>query len=63
MTAIDVQEVVLTDTPCHLFRDALKSLETNKTVTAVAAPVGRKPGTYPKEHLEKIKLRIAKALF
>jgi three-Cys-motif partner protein len=63
LTAFGVQEFVLTETPCYLFRDALKSLETSKAVTQVAAPVGRKPGTYPKDQLSEIKLRFAKGLF
>ncbi|HEV8002470.1 MAG TPA: hypothetical protein VGP63_21465, partial [Planctomycetaceae bacterium] len=63
LTAFDVKEFVLTETPCYLFKDALRSLETSKTVTQVAAPAGRKPGKYPDDRLNEIKLRFAKSLF
>ncbi len=63
MTVLDIKEFVLTETPCYLFRDALRSLEMNKTLTPVAAPLGRKPGQYPEDRLHAIKLQFAKMLF
>jgi hypothetical protein len=63
MTAWAVKEYVLCETPCYLFKNALRSLEISKKVTPLNVPVGRKPGTFPDEHLEKITLRFANSLF
>jgi hypothetical protein len=65
MSAHKVKEYVLTDTPCYLFKTALKSLEVgaHKTATVVRESLGRKPGTYPDEQLEQIELRFDASLF
>jgi hypothetical protein len=64
-TASKVKEYVLTDTPCYLFRAALRSLETgpNKRTTVIAAPPDRKPGTYPEDQLDQITLAFEQQLF
>jgi three-Cys-motif partner protein len=56
MKVAAIKEFVLTDTPCYLFKRALKSLEKNKRAFAVQAPAGRKPGTF--NNLDKIILRF-----
>jgi hypothetical protein len=65
MSVYQVKEYVLTDTPCHLFKAALKSLEVGKRkcVRINKAPPGRKPGTYPDEQLEKIEVTFEGSLF
>jgi three-Cys-motif partner protein len=63
MTAWAVKEYVLCETPCYLFKNALRSLEMNKTMTTLSFPVGRKPGTFPDEQLDKIRLSFASSLF
>jgi hypothetical protein len=65
MTAQEIKEFVLTETPCCLFKTALKSLETgkNKKVTAVKQPPGRKRGEYPDDLLDRIELRFDESLF
>lgn len=63
MTAWAVKEYVLCETPCCLFKNALRSLEMSKKVTPLSVPVGRKPGTFPDEQLDKISLRFANSLF
>jgi hypothetical protein len=65
MSAYEVKEYVLTDTPCYLFKTALKSLEVRKplSVRVVKAPEGRKPGTYPDDQLEDIGLTFERSLF
>lgn len=61
LTVAAVREFVLTETPCYSFKKvALRSLEMAKAVTPVAAPVGRKPGTYPDDQM---KLRFSRPLF
>ena len=40
MTAMEVKEFVLVETPCYLFKEALRKLESNKTAKVIAAPVG-----------------------
>ena len=65
MTVDEIKGYVLTDTPCYLFKGALKSLEDRKppSVTVVKAPTGRKPGTYPDEQLGDIVLAFERSLF
>jgi three-Cys-motif partner protein len=58
MTASEIKEYVLAETPCYLFKNALKSLETKKAVAVIAEPVGRKPGTFPDYLLDTVKLRF-----
>jgi len=50
LTVEEVKTFVLTETPCYLFKGALKRLEKNSKLLPVAPPVGRKPGTYPDEY-------------
>lgn len=63
LSAKELKEFVLTDTPCYLFRDALRSLETANSVKIVGAPQNRKPGTFPEEILSEIRVQFQKALF
>jgi three-Cys-motif partner protein len=65
MSAAEVKEFVLTETPCYLFKTALKSLEVEKQkrVSVFKAPPKRKPGTYPDEQLGEIELRFTTSLF
>jgi hypothetical protein len=65
MSVSKVKEFVLTETPCCLFKMALKSLEVGKRkcITAVKAPPQRKPGTYPDEQLEQIEVTFGRSLF
>ncbi len=62
-TVLGVKEYVLTETPCYLFKNALRSLESDKTVKVVDAPIGRKAGKFPNEDLEKITVQFIKSLF
>lgn len=63
MSAIEIKEYVLVETPCCLFKTALKSLETKGVATVVAAPTDRKPGTFPDNRLAEIQIRFPKGLF
>lgn len=63
LSAMEIKEYVLVETPCYLFKGALKSLETKKIVTAVSAPADRRPGTFPDDRLAEIKLRFEDNLF
>jgi len=63
MTVAEVYEFVLVNTPCYLFKGALKSLESAKTLSVVSAPSTRKPKTYPDESWSDIKVRFAKSMF
>jgi three-Cys-motif partner protein len=54
MSVADVKEHVLTQTPCYLFKGALKSLEGSGVAVVVSAPVTRKPKTYPDDQLSEI---------
>jgi three-Cys-motif partner protein len=63
MTAMEIKEYVLVETPCYLFKAALKSLESSKIVKIIAAPVERKPGTFPDERLTEIRLNFSADLF
>lgn len=63
MTVAQVKEFVLDTTPCYLFREALKSLESRKepVIRIVKAPANRKPGTYPDAELDNISVRFREA--
>ena len=63
MTGTEIKEFVLVETPCYLFKDALKSLESAKKIAVVASPTGRKPGTFPGEKLLDIHVRFPSSLF
>ncbi len=65
MSVYKVKEFVLTDTPCYLFKTALKSLEVGKNGRAavIEQPSGRKPGTYIDEQLDEIVLKFEVSLF
>jgi hypothetical protein len=63
MTAMEVKEFVLVETPCYLFKPALRKLESDKTMKVVAAPAGRRPGTYKNDQLDDIRLRFDNPLF
>ncbi len=51
LTVAQVKEFVLTETPCRLFKDALRKLECRKELRVTNAPQGRRPGTFPEESL------------
>jgi hypothetical protein len=62
LTIAQVKEFVLTETPCYLFKPALKILESNKQPGIdVTAPSGRRRGTFPDRHCEQILLRFHRA--
>lgn len=65
MSVAAIKEFVLTETPCYLFKAAMKSLELgkDKKVVVTQAPTERKPGTYPDEALKHIEIRFAETLF
>jgi three-Cys-motif partner protein len=65
MSVFRIKEYVLTETPCYLFKTALKSIELGKQgqVSVIKAPIGRKPGTYPDDQLDEIELVFANSLF
>jgi three-Cys-motif partner protein len=63
MSVKELKEFVLTDTPCYLFRDGLRALETANSVRIVKAPQSRKPGTFPEEVLADIHVHFEKSLF
>jgi three-Cys-motif partner protein len=65
MTAAQVEEYVLTTTPCYLFRRALEILETGRdpSIRIVQAPEGRRRGTFPKEMLPHITIEFHSRLF
>jgi three-Cys-motif partner protein len=63
MSATEIKEFVLVETPCYLFKAGLKSLETSGDATVVSAPAGRKPGTFPDDRLSEIRLRFAADMF
>jgi len=60
MNVADIKEYVLTETPCYLFKDALKRLETQQLVKVTKKPSGRKVGVYPDEQLDSIQLKFEK---
>lgn len=60
----EIKDYVLTETPCYLFKSALKELETGRREIAIAeAPIGRRPGTYPDDKLGEIVVQFPKSLF
>ena len=63
VTVAQVKEFVLTETPCHLFKPALKTLETNTQpgIDVTAVPPGRRRGTFPDRDCEQIVLRFHRA--
>lgn len=63
MSAAHVKAFVLTETPCYLFRGALKALETDSRAKVIDAPIGRRPGTYPDNKLSEIIVRFEASLF
>lgn len=56
LAVAQVEEQVLTDTPCYLFKPALKHLEKNGTVAPIDPPEKRQSGTYADE---KMRVRFA----
>ena len=46
MTIQELQTFVLTETPCRLFKPALKQLEMENRLTVVDPAVGRRAGTF-----------------
>ena len=60
MTVEEVYEFVLTETPCYLFKGALKSLEGRNDLSVVDPPTGRKPKTFADD---KLKITFAKKMF
>jgi three-Cys-motif partner protein len=64
LTAAEIKEYVLVETPCYLFRKALKQLEcTEKAVVPVRAPADRRPGTFRDPLLKDIELSFERPLF
>jgi hypothetical protein len=64
MSVAKIKEYVLTETPCYLFKSALKSLEVgDRRCLTVKAPRQRKPGTYPDEQLDQIEVTFERSLF
>lgn len=59
MTVAEVFEYVLTETPCYLFKTALKVLE-GRNDLSVDPPAGRTPKSYADD---KLKLTFAKKMF
>ena len=50
VTVGEIEEYVLTETPCVLFKKSLSALEKAGVARAVNAPTGRRPYKYPEEH-------------
>jgi hypothetical protein len=63
MTVSDVVEFVLVETPCYLFREALKSLETKGDMKVFSAPPERRPATYKDDMQEKIQVQFPASMF
>ena len=65
LTAARVREHVLKETPCYLFKGAMKRLETaaQSAFQVLKAPSGRHRGTFKDEHLDRIVVRFALRLF
>lgn len=61
ITVSGVKDFVLVETPCYLFRGALKKLELARDVRVAAAPEGRKAGEYPDYLLDEIVLQFPAA--
>ena len=60
MMVQEVKEFVLTETPCHLFKEALKKIEMDKKsgFQVISAPPERAPGTFPDKLLHKIRVKF-----
>ncbi len=58
MTVADIKEWVLVETPCYLFKEALRRLESDESVAVVKAPNGRRPSTYLDDLMGDIVLRF-----
>ena len=56
LTVAQVEEHVLTETPCYLFKTALKGLEKDGAVAPIDPPPKRRSGTYSDE---KMRVRFA----
>ena len=56
----NIKQYVLVETPCYLYKSALKKLETRKEnkMNIVSAPSSRRPGTYPDNDIDKIVVRF-----
>jgi len=65
LTASEVKEYVLAETPCYLFKRALEILETDREprLQVLAGPEKRRRGTFPDKHLETIVIRFHSRLF
>jgi len=50
VTVDEIEEYVLTETPCVNFKKALGALEKDGVARAVSAPAGRRPCTYPEKY-------------
>jgi len=51
LTLHQIKEFVLTETPCYLFKGALKILEDAGLLRVVCGPAARKKGTFPDEDM------------
>jgi hypothetical protein len=58
LTAEQVKEFVLTNTPAYLFKGALKILEEAGDLKIISAPPKRRYGTFPDDNLGNIIFRI-----
>lgn len=60
MTIWQIKEFVLTNTPCYLFKEALKILETGERqrLRVLKAPAGRRRGDYKDDDLSEIVARF-----
>lgn len=63
VSASQVKEFVLVETPCYLFRDALRTLESRGDLTVIKAPPRRRVGDFPDRALGEILVRFEKNLF
>ena len=64
LTVFEIKKFVLTETPCYLFKQALKKLELHDdAVSVVNSPPGRRPGTYADDTLKEVSIRFENSLF
>ncbi len=65
MTVAQIKEYVLVETPCYLFKEALKSLEigNSPSLRAVKVPARRNRGQYPENMLDGILVQFERSLF
>lgn len=63
LTAYDVKEYVLTETPCYLFKSALATLENEDRIKIGNPPSGRIAGSFKDENLREITIRFEQSLF